>query len=417
MSEERRAGTLTDQVADQIERLALRSFQWLTFPELLEARFEQETRDYRLSRLWLEGLIAIVFFNVFLFANHFLLSTVSWRAVLIRSAIVTPISLIVNFSLLFKPGKVYRETSIALATCLICFTHLFLERGGRAMAPTYAQVGVIVAVLFANVVMRLQFPYALSATAVMVAGDLLYMKHDPFLTPAEKLFGTSLTLCAIAITVMANYSLGREERLGYLLQLRSELQSAELAQDNRELKRLSAQDGLTGLANRRSFDREYTRQWGEAVQHGTPLSAILIDVDRFKKMNDLRGHLYGDRVLQRIGTLLTQALRGKEDFVARFGGEEFIVLLPRTGPEGALLLAERTRKLVEVAGSPALDPGDTLHPVWATVSCGVATCWPRAGDKPEMLLDAADKALYQAKAQGRNRVCCSEMALSRHLRP
>lgn len=403
-----RSKSITELVKQQIDSLSQRSFQRLTFPEMLEERFEQETSVYRSGRLWLEGLVAIVFFNFFLLANHLILDTVSWRAILMRSAVVTPLSLAVNVSMLFNPRKWYRETSIAFAACAICFAHLYLERGSSAMGPAYAQIGVIVCILFVNVVMRLQFPFALAASGIMTLGDIVFLYNDRLHSPAEDLFGGSLTLCAIAMTVMANYSLGREERLGYLLLLRGELQSEALSANNAELRRVSNLDSLTGLANRHAFAREYLRMWKDALENGTALSTIVIDIDHFKKLNDLRGHLYGDEVLKRLAALIQQGLRGKDDFAARFGGEEFVVLLPGTSLDSAWMVADRIRRLVEVAGSPALRVLDGVDQVWATVSCGVATCSPTQSDLQDDLLDAADKALYRAKALGRNQVCVAE---------
>jgi diguanylate cyclase (GGDEF)-like protein len=132
-------------------------------------------------------------------------------------------------------------------------------------------------------------------------------------------------------------------------------------------------------------------------------------VDYFKQLNDRYGHLYGDEVLKRIGSLLQQALRVKDDFAARFGGEEFVILLPGTYETAAIQVAERLRKMVELAGFPALDPaqGPYDQSIRATVSCGVATAYPTTQDKQEWLLEAADRALYQAKSEGRNRVCAA----------
>ncbi|CAN5518958.1 diguanylate cyclase [soil metagenome] len=400
--------SISELVPPEIERLSAGTFQWLSFPKRLEERFEQDVAPARLTRLWIEGLVAIGLFNLFLFANLFLLHTVALHDVLVRSGLITPVALGVNFSMRMWPGRVYREASIAVAACWICLIHLYLETGAYAMGPAYAQVGVIVAVLFTNVVMRLQFPYALAASITMMAGDLTFLYFDKLQGTAEKVFGATLTLCAIAMTVMANYSLGREERLAYLLRLREQIQSAKLSMTNEELQRISSMDSLTGLANRHAFDNQYMKLWKRALTSRVPLSAVLIDIDNFKSVNDLCGHLYGDRVLQRIALLLEQALRGKEDFAARFGGEEFVVLLPGTSPEIAMMVAERIRKLVEVAGAPALDEVPQLPTLWATVSCGVSTCWPTHTDLPDDLIGAADKALYEAKGSGRNRVCFGE---------
>jgi diguanylate cyclase (GGDEF)-like protein len=211
------------------------------------------------------------------------------------------------------------------------------------------------------------------------------------------------------MTLMANYGLGREERLAYLLRLRGELQTAALSTSNEELQRISSSDALTGLANRHAFGSQYMKLWKQALTSRAPLSAVLIDIDNFKAVNDLCGHLYGDQVLKRVALLIHEALRGKGDFAARFGGEEFVVLLPGATPEVAMMVAERIRKLVEVAGAPALEDAQNLPSLWATVSCGVSTCWPTHTDLQDDLIEAADKALYKAKALGRNCICYGEI--------
>lgn len=207
-----------------------------------------------------------------------------------------------------------------------------------------------------------------------------------------------------AMVLTATYSLEREERLSYLLCLQSDLQGADLFKMNAELERLSNVDKLTGLPNRRSLESRFETLWVEGERLGTSLSAIVIDVDHFKVINDVYGHLYGDEALRRIAGLLPQALRGQEDFAGRFGGEEFVILLPNTDRETALGVADRVRRLVEVAGTPVTEhpSGETM--LWATVSCGVSLCVPDGKFHRDNLLRAADKALYEAKGNGRNRV-------------
>jgi diguanylate cyclase (GGDEF)-like protein len=392
----------------EIERLSRKGFQHLILPEPLESSFEQSTFVQRSERLWIEGLIAIGLFNIYVIADYFIRGGVSWLPLQVRLCIVTPLALLINISMRWSPNKVYRETSIALVSCLIGATHLYLESNTNATSSAYAQVGLIVTVIFVNVVMRLQFMYALAASVVLFASDLIFIRQDHFLDAPEKLLGITLAVCAISMTVVANYSVGREERLGYLMRLRSEIQSRELSFLNVELQKMSYIDSLTGLANRHSYELQFAKLWREAGDSGGCLSAIVIDIDNFKITNDTRGHLYGDRVLVRVASLLLQSLRCKDDFAARFGGEEFVVLLPGTTREGAMIVAERIRKLVEVAGSPALpEPGS--HPRLSTVSCGVATCWPSDSICQEDLVDSADKALYVAKSGGRNQVCWGEL--------
>jgi diguanylate cyclase (GGDEF)-like protein len=400
----------------EIERLSRRGFRQLKLPEPLESGFEQSTFVQRAARLWIEGLIAIGLFNIYVIADYFIRGGISWLPLQIRLCIVTPIALLVNLSMRWSPHKAFRETSIAFVSCLIGITHLYLESNTNATSSAYAQVGLIVTVIFVNVVMRLEFNYALGTSAVLLISDLIFLHHDRFLNAPEKLLGITLAICAISMTVVANYSVGREERLGYLMRLRSEIQTRELSFLNIELQKISYLDSLTGLANRHAYELQFAKLWREAVDCGNCLSAIVIDIDHFKTTNDTCGHLYGDRVLARVSSLLLQSLRCKDDFAARFGGEEFVVLLPGATQEGAMIVAERIRKLVEVAGSPALpEPGS--HPRLSTVSCGVASCWPSDSICQEDLLDSADKALYQAKSDGRNQVRLGVLTNSTKKRP
>src|ERR1700722_1023848 len=156
----------------EIERLSRKGFQHLTLPEPLESGFEQSTFVQRSERLWIEGLIAIGFFNIYVIADYFIRGGVSWFPLQVRLCIVTPIALLINLSMRWSPNKAYRETSVALASCLIGVTHLYLESNTSATSSAYAQVGIIVTVIFVTVVMRLQFTYALSASLVLLASDL-----------------------------------------------------------------------------------------------------------------------------------------------------------------------------------------------------------------------------------------------------
>jgi diguanylate cyclase (GGDEF)-like protein len=400
----------------EITRLSRRGVQRLTLAEPLESSFERSTAAQRSSRLWIEGLVAIGLFNVYVIVEYFIRGGDSWLALQIRLCLITPLALLINASMRWNPNKVYRETSIALVSCLIGLTHLYLESNKSSASSAYAQVGLIVTVIFVNVVMRVYFTYAFIASSVLLLGEILFIQHDHFLNPSEKLLGITLAICAIAMTLIANHSIGREERMGYLMRLRSEIQSSELSTLNIELQRISSIDSLTGIANRHAYELQFAKLWREAEDARTCISAIVIDIDHFKAVNDTSGHLYGDRVLVRVASLLLQSLRCKDDFAARFGGEEFVVLLPGTMQEGAMIVAERIRKLVEVAGSPAMQ-AEGSHPRLSTVSCGVATCWPSSANCQNDLVGAADRALYQAKAGGRNRVCWGEPSSVARKRP
>ncbi|BAQ47166.1 MULTISPECIES: sensor domain-containing diguanylate cyclase [Methylobacterium] len=178
-----------------------------------------------------------------------------------------------------------------------------------------------------------------------------------------------------------------------------------------ELARLSLTDGLTGLPNRRRFDGALDAAWREAARSGRPLSLLIVDADHFKRINDRHGHAVGDEVLRGLARCLSAAIHRPHDLVCRIGGEEFALLLPDTDEEGAARVAERLRAgvatlAVEQAGIPAGA---------VTVSVGLA---PSAcADTPADLYRAADAALYEAKAAGRDRVCrAPDRPVPTHLR-
>jgi diguanylate cyclase (GGDEF)-like protein len=162
---------------------------------------------------------------------------------------------------------------------------------------------------------------------------------------------------------------------------------------------LASTDALTGLHNRRALDARLSDEVQRTRRFGQFFSVLLIDIDKFKDINDRHGHLFGDQVLRGLGGVLHQQLRDV-DFVARFGGEEFVMILPGTDGPGARHVADRVRAAVAAAAFHQADG----TPVPVTVSVGVA-CFPENAETSEQLLERADRALYHAKQTGRNRVC------------
>jgi diguanylate cyclase (GGDEF)-like protein len=161
-------------------------------------------------------------------------------------------------------------------------------------------------------------------------------------------------------------------------------------------------DGLTGVFNRRHFDEHLKAESGRAARHGAILSVVLLDVDFFKRYNDHYGHQAGDDCLRRIATALKAGLRRPGDVVARYGGEEFACLLPETGLEGALTLANQLGRRVFEEQIAHVD--SSVAPV-ITVSLGVCTQPGGTAASTEALLRGADAQLYLAKSGGRNRTC------------
>lgn len=179
---------------------------------------------------------------------------------------------------------------------------------------------------------------------------------------------------------------------------------------------LAALDGLTGVANRRTLDASIQEQWRAAVRGGTPLALLMIDADHFKQFNDRLGHQAGDECLRRLAKVLQTHVARPGDLVARFGGEEFAVLLPATPLEGARIVAELIREAVfelnisRGDSSPQAPVCALRQPDRMTVSIGCAAQIGAVTADVRQLVELADGALYTAKSMGRNRVCCAESA-------
>ena len=169
-----------------------------------------------------------------------------------------------------------------------------------------------------------------------------------------------------------------------------------------EIYRMMITDGLTGIANRRKLDEALENEFLRAKRYGRPLSIAILDADHFKKVNDNHGHIVGDFVLKKLATLFQQNIR-REELLGRYGGEEFVVVMPEVDSSGAFQLAEKLRKTVETT---VFKSGETELPV--TISVGVATLGEENSVKD--FLDTADQALYRSKEEGRNRVTIGGIA-------
>lgn len=169
----------------------------------------------------------------------------------------------------------------------------------------------------------------------------------------------------------------------------------------KELEELSYKDGLTGVANRRMFDSVMDVEWASARRNTQALSVALVDIDHFKEYNDYYGHVQGDECLKQVARILEESASRPRDFLGRYGGEEFVLVLPETGPESARAVAERCRKLILEAAIPH---ASSQVEAIVTVSVGIGTIVPRDADDLTAFIELVDRQLYAAKVQGRNQL-------------
>lgn len=233
------------------------------------------------------------------------------------------------------------------------------------------------------------------------------LKADPVLRDIPIIFITAMCMQedeAIALELGAvDYITKPFNPTIVKLRIRNQI---ELKRQRDLLTRLTHLDGLTGIPNRRSLDETLCREWRRSCRGYRPISLLMMDIDYFKTYNDSCGHLAGDDCLRAVAQSLHASLGRAADFVGRYGGEEFLAILPETDQDGALVVAREILKNVANLAIP--------HPVSplegkVTISIGVATALANRDQQPDDLLQTADKALYQAKQEGRNRIVAAPM--------
>ena len=253
---------------------------------------------------------------------------------------------------------------------------------------------------YAEVIQLRNSTFILLSLILVVVGGIAYLLGVVIVRPLGRLTEGAGLVAAGDLSVDLPEA-GRGE-VGYLTRVFNEMvqqirqSRAELDERNQELERLSLTDLLTGLRNRRFLIEAFDKEIRRADRHERPFCVLMIDVDRFKQYNDTHGHLAGDEVLKRMGVVLHEATRDL-DVVARYGGEEFICLLPECSAEDAVVAAERIRTRL---AKEAFEGGPL------TISVGAAE-FPAHGETATTVIGAADAALYEAKAAGRDRVMCA----------
>ena len=320
----------------------------------------------------------------------------------------SPLALFILVTGTLAPAWVLRHLSPPLIESVVVASGVgagaclaYILAASHSPMSQYYHVGLMVVIIYGNLVQRLRFWYAvvfsLAVYAIHIGGILMVAPYNHrLILPMLALIGAT-----VIFTLMTNYAMEREERRQYLLSLRRRHALDDLSDVRQRLQRLSRVDGLTGVFNRRHFDDYVQQVWQRAQRGRDDVAIIMVDVDHFKDYNDHYGHLMGDHCLIQVALTMQDGLRRPGDFVARFGGEEFVAVLPNTNADVAAAAAERLRQAVERLALPhqASSTGRCV-----TVSVGVGHVRPTAKDKPADLVSLADQALYEAKRVGRNRV-------------
>jgi len=364
----------------------------LSFPPALERRFELDMRSRRTERLRANAIVTLLVYNLFLGSELVLTPDQLGLAAAIRFGIVSPWILFLAVWLRAERPRYLREGAAASIPLLIILQILLVFCASSSPQVEQYQYFILLPILFCSTIQRLPFAYTGAVAGCASAWHLFAVVVSGKMALPVGLMASATIIGCAYVSVVGNFYLERDFRRTYLHSL---LDRLRLQQSNAASRR----DALTGLANRRLLDERLEEIW-RGNESSSPVAAILLDVDHFKAFNDSYGHVAGDACLKRIAACIIAELRGEDDLAVRFGGEEILLLLPRTDLGDAVRIAERIRRSIEALALPHKDAGP--HQI-VTASFGVASV-PVPHLSSAELIAAADVALYAAKRKGRNQV-------------
>lgn len=380
---------------ETIEKALTRPSWRIALEPELEEDYRQRTEGHRLRTIagW---QFAAILTNLACLPLDYLVGQLHLGLAL-RLGVVTPIYLLAMIWLLRGPVQGRRA---AIVVPLVSFVGVAAYLGLQVESPhtdRYLMAAGLL-LIFTTIVVPTSLMQAVSGTVVSAVGMLVLVLHT------KGAHADLLVLCAFIggvslVPLIVRFRSERGSRNSFLIELRDELKSAHLLALTKALAELADTDPLTGLRNRRSLSETLNQKWADACARNDWFGILMIDVDRFKSFNDTAGHEEGDRCLKHVAGALQAESDLQGCYVARFGGEEFTAILSGLAPEPAMEVAERLRRTVEALAIP--------HPACAegsgvTVSIGGSVVRPSAYADVQHIMVAADKALYEAKASGRN---------------
>jgi diguanylate cyclase (GGDEF)-like protein len=388
-----------DLSADHVAR-AQRKRRWtLTFPPEVEARFEADTATRRLQVLRIVMIRTVVIYNLFLVGDYLLARDSLGLSLVLHFGLVTPWILIVLASIRRSTPPVIRNLLVASVPLAMIGGIIAVFSVSRHIDVTHYQYFIVITVMFGNVVLRPGFAYAVAASVAAVFAHAAACFLHPMMPTSVAVIAVFSLIVSAGVTLLAGYSIERDMRRAYLMRLKDQLAQRDLQRTAETLEQISNIDPLTGLANRRGVDAQVAALF-RSGEGGRPFCVLMVDVDHFKGFNDRYGHRHGDTCLTHVAAAVSGAVGGPRDIVGRFGGEEFIAILPDASLGEATRIAERMRLTLERLAIPHAGSPFGV----ATISIGVGA--GTVGDIVHLghAIDTADAALYAAKAAGRNRV-------------
>jgi len=371
-----------------------------------EADFQQANALPRLRHFLLSGVISIVNYNAFLLVDAMLVPDVLEQALLLRLFLFSPLGVLFiwlcwrykQFVLVQPPWML--EVVVALYGVVGSLTIAMLLHQTHSPYAYAYHAGFVAVLLYGNLVQRLRFVFALGFTLAVLLIHYHAALSGPAMPPQVHWPMLGFVSALAGYTLMTNYRLEREERQRYLQLSRAQSLRGQLRDSRARLEVVSRLDALTGVANRRGFDIHLQHMAGQPWRQGEVLSLILVDVDHFKTFNDRYGHPAGDECLRLVAKALDQQLPPGDALVARWGGEEFVLVLPGLGSQAACALADTLQQCVQGVG---IRHESSTTATSVTISLGVAVWAGASSETLEQLIARADEALYRAKHLGRNR--------------
>ncbi|MGR4067057.1 diguanylate cyclase [Halomonas sp. LR3S48] len=388
---------MKETLLQAVESDLKRSWYRLRFSSAVEARFEADTSARRTRHLLIAGIVALVIYDLYIFNDYVIRPESMQTAAWIRFGLMTPAGIAALFWVRRGLAPAMREAAMSatLVLGMLCSSLIFfLSDSLYSFLDTFS-FGLILVV--GNILFSLRFSFALVSSLLCGIIMTAFVVPYDYTDNAVKINTLVVFASSAVFTLVANFRLEASERQAYLLLLREQLRANAALHDNQALTKISITDPLTGVANRRHFDTMLEQRWDEALAENTVLGMLVIDIDHFKDYNDHFGHLQGDACLRQVAQEMQNHIRQEVDLVVRFGGEEFVVLLPNASASSTMRAAQRIRQGIEALAIPQAGPGVI------TVSIGAAALRPHQSMEPATLLSIADAALFEAKRAGRNR--------------